>query len=132
MVVFEDQRIVHVGQRFDGEADRRIDATGMLVMPGLINTHLHLGTNAPHAFFLDHTKADYFGANFYAYSVPRRGAAESRATARPEVEQRYHAEVQRRMRGTVWSTGCVSWYQDAQGRITWTGRANAIRGMLPP
>jgi cytosine/adenosine deaminase-related metal-dependent hydrolase len=61
----------------------------MLVMPGLINTHLHLGTNAPHAFFLDNAKADYFGANFFAYSVARRGAADSRAGTRPEVEQLY-------------------------------------------
>ena len=34
---------------------------------------------------------------------------------RPEVEQRYNAELQRRMQGTVWNTGCMSWYQDAQG-----------------
>ena len=35
---------------------------------------------------------------------------------RPEVEARFHAEVQRRMQGTVWNTGCTSWYQDAQGQ----------------
>jgi cytosine/adenosine deaminase-related metal-dependent hydrolase len=89
VVVFEDNRILEVGRRFEGDVDRRVDARGMLVMPGLINTHLHLGTNAPHTFFLDQTKADYFGANFYAYSVPRRGAAESRATTRADVEQLY-------------------------------------------
>jgi len=89
VVVYEDARILHVGARFEGQVDRRIEAEGMLVMPGLINTHLHLGTNAPHTFFLDHTKADYFGANFYAYSVPRRGAAESRASAQADVEQLY-------------------------------------------
>jgi cytosine/adenosine deaminase-related metal-dependent hydrolase len=88
-VVFEDNTIVAVGRRFDGQVDRTLDARGMLVMPGLINTHLHLGTNAPHAFFLDETKADYFGANFYAYSVPRRGAAEGRASTRADVEQLY-------------------------------------------
>jgi 5-methylthioadenosine/S-adenosylhomocysteine deaminase len=69
--------------------DATIDAQGMLVMPGLINTHLHLGTNAPHAFFLDELKADYFGANFYAYSVPRRGAADGRSKSSADVEQRY-------------------------------------------
>jgi 5-methylthioadenosine/S-adenosylhomocysteine deaminase len=88
-VVFEDDLIIHVGQTFDGKVDRTIDARDMLVMPGLINCHLHLGTNAPHAFFLDATKADYFGANFYAYSVPRRGAADARAATRPDVEQLY-------------------------------------------
>src|SRR5712691_5983761 len=88
-LVFEDDLIIHVGQTFDGQVDRTIDAGGMLVMPGLINTHLHLGTNAAHTFFLDETKADYFGANFYAYSVPRRGAADARAATRPDVEQKY-------------------------------------------
>jgi 5-methylthioadenosine/S-adenosylhomocysteine deaminase len=88
-VVYENDRILHAGPPFQGEADRTVDAGGMLVMPGLINTHLHLGTNAPHAFFLDALKADYFGANFYAYSVPRRGAAEGRAGTRADVEQLY-------------------------------------------
>jgi 5-methylthioadenosine/S-adenosylhomocysteine deaminase len=88
-LVFEDDHVIHVGARFDGHADRQIDASGMLVMPGLINCHLHLGTNAPHTYFLDETKADYFGANFYAYSVPRRGAGDSRASSRADVEQLY-------------------------------------------
>src|SRR5215467_6315303 len=86
VVVFENDTILEAGQRFEGEVDRTIDARGMLVMPGLVNTHLHLGTNSPHAFFLDETKADYFGANFYAYSVPRRGAPEGRAATRADVE----------------------------------------------
>lgn len=89
VLVYEDDRILHVGQNFQGQIDQQIEASGMLVMPGLINTHLHLGTNAPHTFFLDHTRADYFGANFYAYSVPKRGAAESRASTRADVEQLY-------------------------------------------
>ncbi len=88
-LVYEHDRILHVGSRFTGQVDRTIDARGMLVMPGLINTHLHLGTNAAHTFFLDETKADYSGANFYAYSVPRRGAADARAAVRPDVEQKY-------------------------------------------
>jgi 5-methylthioadenosine/S-adenosylhomocysteine deaminase len=87
-LVYEDNRILHVGgQPFAGQVDRRVDARGMLVMPGLINCHLHLGTNAPHTYFLDETKADYFGANFYAYAVPRRGAEDARAESRADVEQ---------------------------------------------
>jgi 5-methylthioadenosine/S-adenosylhomocysteine deaminase len=88
-LVFEDDRILHAGPPFSGTADRTIDARGMLVMPGLVNCHLHLGTNAPHTFFLDATKADYFGSNFYAYAVPRRGAADARAVNRADVEQLY-------------------------------------------
>jgi cation diffusion facilitator CzcD-associated flavoprotein CzcO len=34
---------------------------------------------------------------------------------RPDVQERYNREVQRRMKHTVWSTGCKSWYLDEQG-----------------
>ena len=88
-VVYEDDTVLEVGHAFHGHTGRTLDARGMLVMPGLINTHLHLGTNAPHVFFLDATKADYFGSNFYAYAVSRRGATDSRTTSRADVEQLY-------------------------------------------
>lgn len=89
VVVYEDDRLLHVGYRFDGQADRTIDARGKLVMPGLINCHLHLGSNATHAFFLDETRADYFGSNFYAYAVGRRGTGDPREHDRTDVQQLY-------------------------------------------
>lgn len=46
VVVWEDDRIVHVGKTFDGEAGEVIDATGRILTPGLINTHAHL-TESP-------------------------------------------------------------------------------------
>ncbi|MCP2280002.1 hypothetical protein [Nocardia amikacinitolerans] len=41
---------------------------------------------------------------------------------RPEVEQRYDDEIQRRLSGSAWA-GCVSWYKSASGRISsnWPG-----------
>jgi len=48
-VVFEDDRIVHVGSRLEGPVDRRVDAAGKLVAPGLLNCHLHAATNAGQA-----------------------------------------------------------------------------------
>ena len=37
---------------------------------------------------------------------------------RRDVHDRFAADLQRRMRGTVWATGgCASWYQDERGRI---------------
>lgn len=36
---------------------------------------------------------------------------------RPQVQERYYADIQRRMSRTVWVTGCRSWYQSADGRI---------------
>jgi cation diffusion facilitator CzcD-associated flavoprotein CzcO len=41
---------------------------------------------------------------------------------RPEVEERYDAEVQQRLAKSVWSM-CTSWYRQADGRVTtnWPG-----------
>jgi cation diffusion facilitator CzcD-associated flavoprotein CzcO len=41
---------------------------------------------------------------------------------RPDVEQRFDDEVQRRLRDSVWG-GCSSWYRDDGGRVTtnWPG-----------
>ena len=58
VVVYEDDRIIHVDKRFDGRADRTIDARGKLVSPGFVNCHLHAGTNAPHVFMADNLKSD--------------------------------------------------------------------------
>jgi cation diffusion facilitator CzcD-associated flavoprotein CzcO len=50
-------------------------------------------------------------------AMERRGLAA--VEPRPEVQEAFNDEVQRRMRRTVWTTGgCASWYLDAQGRNT--------------
>jgi len=40
-LAFSEDRIVHVGPDYAGEADREIDGRGLLVMPGLIDLHSH-------------------------------------------------------------------------------------------
>lgn len=42
---------------------------------------------------------------------------------RVESQRAYNDELQRRMRGTVWTSGCASWYLDAHGRNStlWPG-----------
>ena len=45
-VVFDGHTISFVGETYEGEADQVIDATGRLVIPGLINNHLHV-TDTP-------------------------------------------------------------------------------------
>ena len=42
---------------------------------------------------------------------------------RPDIQEAFDTEMQRRMRGTVWTSGCTSWYLDANGRNTtlWPG-----------
>jgi cation diffusion facilitator CzcD-associated flavoprotein CzcO len=42
---------------------------------------------------------------------------------RPEVQARYNRALQRRLAGTVWASGCASWYRTSEGKITtlWPG-----------
>ena len=46
-VVFEGNDITHVGETYAGNADLTINASGKLVMPGLINMHVHI-TDTPY------------------------------------------------------------------------------------
>jgi 5-methylthioadenosine/S-adenosylhomocysteine deaminase len=73
VVVFEDDRIVHVGPRFEGAVDREVDARGKLVSPGFIDTHVHSGHRASHRLITDTGRPDYFGQPFFEISVPRAG-----------------------------------------------------------
>jgi len=88
-VVFEGDRIIHVGHQFDGKVDRRVEARGKLISPGLINCHLHSATNAGQAVLLDGLKADYFGSNFVGYLAPRRGAPPPRVGDTAELAGAY-------------------------------------------
>ena len=85
VVVYEDDRILHVGYSFDGHVDRRIEAPGRLISPGLINHHVHAGSNAPHLLFTDPTKTNYLGQNFLAYGAFRPG--KQPPPSRPDVER---------------------------------------------
>jgi cation diffusion facilitator CzcD-associated flavoprotein CzcO len=56
---------------------------------------------------------------------------------RPEAQARYNARVDERMRRTVWTTGCSSWYIDANGRNStlwpdWTWRFRRRTARLDP
>ena len=41
-IVVDGDRIVSVGKKYNGDADEVIDASGDIVMPGMINTHTHV------------------------------------------------------------------------------------------
>ncbi|MGQ0571769.1 MAG: chlorohydrolase family protein [Armatimonadota bacterium] len=44
-VVFERDRILYAGPRWDGTPARVVEAPGMLISPGFINTHAHIGVD---------------------------------------------------------------------------------------
>jgi cation diffusion facilitator CzcD-associated flavoprotein CzcO len=101
---------------------------------GFPNLFLLLGPNTG----LGHNSVVYMIESQIAYVIDalrvmrERGAAV--AEVRPEVQDAYIREIDRRMTRTVWSTGCKSWYLDDTGRNptlwpdwTWRFRRRARR-----
>lgn len=73
VVVYEGNKIVHVGTSFDGRVDKTIDAKGKLVAPGFIDTHVHSGHRASHRLITDTGRPMYYGQPFLEISVPKEG-----------------------------------------------------------
>jgi cytosine/adenosine deaminase-related metal-dependent hydrolase len=74
VVVFEGDRILHVGRSFDGPVEATIRAPGRrLVAPGFINTHTHAGSGAGFKLISDTGRRDLFGAGYLNYAVPLEG-----------------------------------------------------------
>jgi 5-methylthioadenosine/S-adenosylhomocysteine deaminase len=73
VVIYEDNRIIHVGKTFDGDVDQTLDATGKLVCFGFIDTHVHAGHRATHRLITDTGRPFYFGQPFLEISVPKEG-----------------------------------------------------------
>src|SRR5258708_2047712 len=72
-VVFEGNEILYVGRGFEGRVDKTIDATGKLVAPGFIDTHVHSGHRASHRLITDTGRPMYYGQPFLEISVPKEG-----------------------------------------------------------
>jgi cytosine/adenosine deaminase-related metal-dependent hydrolase len=72
-LVFEGDRIIHVGRGFEGPVDQEIDARDRLVCPGFIDTHVHSGHRASHRLITDVGRPDYFGQPFLEISVAKEG-----------------------------------------------------------
>lgn len=98
-------------------------------VPGFPNLFLLQGPNTGlgHTsvlLMIEHQVSHVLAAVRYM-AAHRVAAVEPRAEAR----DRYAAELDRRMRGTVWTAGgCVSWYLDATGRNStlWPGSVPAF------
>jgi 5-methylthioadenosine/S-adenosylhomocysteine deaminase len=72
-VMVEENKIVFVGKSFSGEVDLTIDASGKLVSPGFIDTHVHAGHRASHKLITDVGRKDYYGQPFLEISVAKEG-----------------------------------------------------------
>src|SRR5690606_29111390 len=56
-VVFDDDLITFVGPSHDGPVDETIDAAGRLVIPGFVNSHLHVTDTLFTKGYLEETQA---------------------------------------------------------------------------
>ena len=83
-LIFEDDRVTEVAQDLPASpqqiSDRQLDARGMLVCPGFINSHIHSGINAGDALLGDVTRRDYFGGNYMSFGAPLKGAPRPRGS----------------------------------------------------
>jgi cytosine/adenosine deaminase-related metal-dependent hydrolase len=73
VLVYEGNRILHLGRDFDGTVDKVIDARGKLVCPGFVDTHVHSGHRASHRLITDTGRPMYYGQPFLEISVPKEG-----------------------------------------------------------
>src|SRR3954452_3070134 len=84
-------------------------------VPGFPNLFILLGPNTG----LGHSSMVYMIESQSAYVLDALRAMRERGAGtvdvRPEAEAKFNAQVRERMQGTVWDTGCTSWYQDAKG-----------------
>jgi 5-methylthioadenosine/S-adenosylhomocysteine deaminase len=74
VVLLEGNVIRFVGKEYSATVDRTIEADGRLVIPGLINTHVHVGLNTGDYPLNDVGRSEYFGANYLSFLAPRKGA----------------------------------------------------------
>ena len=85
-------------------------------VPGFPNLFLLLGPNTG----LGHSSMVYMVESQIAYVLDALRTMDERhaavAEVQPETLESWNAAIDDRMEGTIWSTGCVSWYQDATGR----------------
>jgi cation diffusion facilitator CzcD-associated flavoprotein CzcO len=82
---------------------------------GFPNLFLLIGPNTG----LGHTSMIYMIESQLAYILDALRLMRLRGICvvepRASVQAAYNEEIQRRMRGTVWTSGCASWYLDAGG-----------------
>jgi len=87
-------------------------------VPGFPNMFLLLGPNTG----IGHTSAVYMIESQIAFVLQALEHAQRHhiveLDVRPEVEAAYNADLAERSARTVWTSGCQSWYLDAEGRNT--------------
>ena len=93
------------------EALYGINVSGYPNLHQLVGPNTALGHNS--LIFMIEAQVNYVLDSLR--ELRRRGA--DFLDVKPEVQARFNARVQEALRGTVWTAGCASWYQQADGRV---------------
>ena len=76
-IVFTDRAIVHIGAGFSDPVDETIDASGMMVMPGLVDIHSHPASEPLNKGWNDELgSAKLYGSSLYEFMPLFRPDAE--------------------------------------------------------
>ena len=127
VVVYENDRVLFVGRAYTGPADRRIDATGKLVIPGLVNLHCHATTEASGRLLADAGRRDFFHTGFLNYQAAPPGIAPLAARENLEIGNRFAlVELLRNGCTTIVELGAVN-----EATVAFAGRIG-IRAYLTP
>ena len=120
------------GRSLEEHWQQTIHAHNGTAIPGFPNLFLLLGPNTG----LGHGSMVYMIESQVNYvlsalkTMRARGAAV--AEVRADAEAAFNRDIDRRAEGTVWNSGCKSWYVDASGRIStlWPDWTFAFRRRL--
>lgn len=107
VVIYEGNRIIHVGKSYPGKVDEWIDASTGLVIPGLINTHIHAAGAPNDKSFLE----DIGVRPLYGSNLGENLSALNQSTSREDKEilAKYSlAECIRSGNTTIMEIGMVS------------------------
>ena len=88
-LVYENDRVAFVGRGYTGPADHRIDATGKLVIPGLVNLHCHATTEASGRLIADAGRRDFFHTGFLNYQTAPPGVLPLNARENLDIGNRF-------------------------------------------
>lgn len=120
-----------IARRLRGREDRTLSETWQgspqaylgTTVAGFPNLFLLYGPNTN----LGHNSIVYILESQMTYVTSALDAMDERGAAcvevRPQVQDAFNEEMQERLRGSVWNSGCSSWYLDRHGRnsIQWPG-----------
>ena len=102
VVVFDEEKIIHVGKGYQGSVDERVNAENKLVTPGFINTHGHSQTpHSPHHLTVDIGLDPYYQHAGIGMHIARKGATRDLVSSKDWSKVARLSLVKRLLSGTT-------------------------------